>query len=330
MSAPLSFTYLADSPERLDKVLLAQCAAWERPPTRSQIKASIERGEVRVNGHVVLKAGTLVNPGAELTVEMPKSEPLDIPVLERTLDILHEDEELIVLDKPAGLSMHPGAGNPDKTLVNALVHHFGDSRPELFRQGARPGIVHRLDKDTTGVVVVAKTQSTLASLAAQFSRRTVSRMYRALVFSTPRARRVVRTQEQGRIETQLARDPRNRKRMAVVEKGGKTAITDWFVNERLHYGCLLDLRLGTGRTHQIRVHMEQIGCPVIGDQLYGDFSGLPKPLRLAADDFGRQALHARSLEFVHPANSKRMCFETDLPADFKELVSKFRMFREEA
>lgn len=328
MGEIFSFTFTGTAPERLDKVLLAASAAWQRPPTRSQIKGSIERGEVRVNGHVILKAGSLVPPGAQLTVRMPEAVPLDIPVLDRALTILYEDEDLVVIDKPAGLTMHPGAGNPDKTLVNALVHHFGESRPELFRQGARPGIVHRLDRDTTGVVVVAKSQHSLASLAAQFSRRTVGRIYRALVYSTPRARRVVRSNDEGRIETHIARDRQDRKRMAVVTDGGKVAITEWKVFDRFQYGCILDLKLGTGRTHQIRVHMDYLGCPVIGDPVYGDFSGLPKPLQLAAKQFGRQALHARTLEFVHPSLGTRMSFQSELPSDFKELIGAFEKFGE--
>lgn len=312
--------------ERLDKVLSQLLSQMEKAPTRSQIKATIERGEVRVNGHVVLKAGNLVKPGSNLSIRLPEQAPSEALPFEFPLHILHEDEELIVLDKPAGISMHPGAGNQSQTLVNALVAHFGSSRPELFREGVRPGIVHRLDKDTTGVVVVAKTAFSLARLSAQFAKRTVSRSYCALVFGTPRGARVIGKESQGRIETQIGRSPRDRKKFAVLETGGKPAITNWKVRERLGYGVLVDLVLGTGRTHQIRVHVTSLQSPIIGDKVYGDFSGLPSVLKEAADAFGRQALHAQSLAFVHPGDLKRYSFESPLPPDLLNLIEIFRAY----
>lgn len=323
--SPYQFIY-EGSEERLDKIISAHLSSQEKAPTRSQIKAAIERGEVRVNGFVVLKAGALVKSGSQLSVSLPEPTPDKVIPYAFKLAVLYEDDELIVIDKPAGISMHPGAGNVSTTMVNALAAHFGQAQPELFREGVRPGIVHRLDKDTTGVVVVAKTSFSLARLAAQFARRTVGRTYRAVVFSTPRQQREIGRCDSGRIESQIGRSARDRKKFAVLESGGKKAITNWTVVERLGFAVQLDVVLGTGRTHQIRVHMAAMGSPIIGDKVYGDCSGLPMPLQEAAEKLGRQALHARSLEFVHPSLLTRLSFESPLPADMGILVDAFRRY----
>lgn len=315
--------------QRLDRFLQErlQGAAF----SRSQLKLLIEAGAAELDGNVVTKAGTIVRPGSVVMFEASENGGADSgaapTALELPLVVLHEDESLIVINKQVGLTMHPGAGNKSETLVNALVHHFGAHKPELFQSGARPGIVHRLDKDTSGVVVVAKTAAAHAFLAEQFAARSIEREYRALVFSTPRALRPVNTADEGEVQTNIGRDPRERKRMAVVPSGGKTALTRWRVLERMNYGCLLGVKLGTGRTHQIRVHMAHIGCPIIGDPVYGDDSMLPAKLKVAAQKFGHQALHAGVLEFTHPGSGKRVRFEAQLPQDFEALLQIFRAYQ---
>jgi 23S rRNA pseudouridine1911/1915/1917 synthase len=327
MSSTIPFEFLhAGAEERLDKIISARLSDQAKAPTRSQVKAAIERGEVRVNGFVVLKAGALVKTGSQVSISLPEEVSDRIVPYAFKLSVLYEDDEVVVIDKPAGISMHPGAGNASTTIVNALAAHFGPEQPELFREGVRPGIVHRLDKDTTGVVVVAKTSFSLARLAAQFARRTVGRTYRAVVFSTPRQQREIGRNDSGRIESLIGRSVRDRKKFAVLEVGGKKAITNWTVVERLGFAISLDVVLGTGRTHQIRVHMASIGSPIIGDKVYGDCSGLPMALQEAAETFGRQALHARSLEFVHPTLLKRLSFESALPSDLEGLIEAFRQY----
>jgi 23S rRNA pseudouridine1911/1915/1917 synthase len=317
-----------DEEQRLDRFLHDRLQ--NSALSRSQLKILIESGAAELDGRVVTKAGTLVRPGSIVILTLSDGGAAEHgaapSALELPLVVLHEDESLIVINKQVGLTMHPGAGNKSETLVNALVHHFGAQKPELFRSGARPGIVHRLDKDTSGVVVVAKTAAAHAFLAEQFASRTIEREYRALVFSTPRALRPVNTADEGEVQTNIGRDPRNRKRMAVVPSGGKTALTRWRVLERMSYGCFLAVKLGTGRTHQIRVHMAHIGCPIIGDPVYGDASMLPAKLKVAAQKFGHQALHAGVLEFTHPDSGRRVRFEAQVPRDFEGLLQIFRAY----
>lgn len=325
----VSFTTALADPrgyERLDKLIAASYQDQLGAPSRSQLKQWIEAGRVRVNGSVVTKAGALVAHGAQVEISPPEPSPLHAVPFEFPLEILFEDDALVVLNKPPGISMHPGAGDRERTLVNALVAHWG-GMPSGFADKHRPGIVHRLDKDTSGVVVVAKTPAALASLSTQFAHRTIERRYLALVLSTPRGKRTVGSAESGTVETRLGRHPRHRTMMAVVQEGGRLARTEWQVVERFGYGVLVQLRLGTGRTHQIRVHMEHIGSPVIGDQVYGDFSSLPAPLKRAADQCGRQALHAASLAFDHPVTGSRLSFSAPPPADVARLVEFFRSFK---
>lgn len=319
------FKYEEAKTIRLDKLLLARLPeVWEGAPTRSQLKILIESAKVSVDGQVETKAGTPVRPNARVVVELPEPQSHEIEALDLPLHVLYEDKDLIVIDKPSGLSMHPGAGNKSRTLVNALVHHFGKKRPELFESGLRPGIVHRLDRDTTGIIVVAKTVAAHAELAKQFAARSVGREYYALVLSMPRALRVINTADEGDFASNIGRDPHQRKRMAVVTKGGKSARTHWKVLERMRHACLMSVRLETGRTHQIRVHMTHLGAPLIGDKTYGNLSALPSVLKIASEKFGRQALHAHKLEFTHPSSGKRLKFESPVPKDFEKLISAFR------
>jgi 23S rRNA pseudouridine1911/1915/1917 synthase len=319
----LAFEFAGTKGTRLDAFLMQELSASGGAEiSRSQLKRWIEEGHVAVNDKTALKAGLPLKPGDLIHMEplvVPAShlEPMELP-----LKILYEDADIIVVDKPAGLSMHPGAGERRRTLVNALVGRltgdFGDTQP------LRPGIVHRLDKATTGVVVVARNIQAQRALIAQFSSRTVKRAYLALVYTTPRAVRAVNRTDTGTVDGNIGRDPKDRVKMAVRKDGGRKAVTHWKVVERLPYGTLLDVRLQTGRTHQIRVHMNAIGSPVIGDRSYGDFSGLPPQLRQAQEKFGRQALHAFLLGFTHPRTGKEMEFKSELPEDFRRLLAVFR------
>ena len=305
---------------RIDRFLQRELSTLSEI-SRSRVERMIESGYVSVNGKVISKPSFKVEQGDIVDVEAPLEKPTHLEPYQFKLTIMFEDEHLLVIDKPAGLSMHPGAGNRDETLANAVVSHVGTSQAKVG-DVERPGIVHRLDKDTTGVVVVAKSSSALALLARQFAERTTDRAYTALVYTTPRAKRVVQINDEGRVDAPIGRHPTQRKLMAINEKG-KSAVTDWQVLERFSYGTLVRCKLQTGRTHQIRVHMNSIGSPVIGDPVYGDFSNLPRELLEAAGRFGRQALHASTLAFAHPVSGQRLSFESALPADFIELLVCF-------
>lgn len=309
------------STERLDRVIVAQLSS-ELRCSRSQVEKWIEEGRVEVNGKIVTKPSYRVESGDVIVVRSVEERPTELSPYNFDLSILYEDRDLIVINKPAGISMHPGAGNRAATLANAVVHHVGQAQLSVG-EADRPGIVHRLDKDTTGVVVVAKSTPIHAALSRQFAERSIGRSYRALVFTTPRAKRAVQQAEQGEVSAPIGRHPTQRKMMTISEKG-KPSVTEWRVIERFAYGTLVECRLRTGRTHQIRVHMASIGSPVIGDKTYGDFSNLPPKLRDAADAFGRQALHAATLEFTHPRSDKRISFSAPLPNDFERLIELFR------
>lgn len=293
--------------------------------SRSQIVRWISEGAVSINGRSVVKPSFKVKDGDCVSIVIPESDPTHLAPYQFPLTILFEDEHLLVIDKPSGLSMHPGAGNRHETLANAIVSHVGMSQLSVGQVG-RPGIVHRLDKDTTGVVVVAKSSFVHTHLARQFAERATERQYKVLVFTTPRAKRAVQLSSDGEISGPIGRHPSKRTLMAIVAQG-KPAVTRWRTLECFQYGCLLECRLETGRTHQIRVHMESINCPVIGDRVYGDFSNLPSALRDAADRFGRQALHAALLGFTHPVTNKKLSFESPLPNDFQALLKIFRRER---
>lgn len=312
-------------PARIDRVLASESEAWpiEERISRSQFQRYLDEGKVSRNGAVVRKASEQVAHGDTIEVAVSPLPPFPIEPTNFPLDILFEDDALIILNKPPNISMHPGAGAPTTTIASAVLFHLGGSLDNVGAEG-RPGIVHRLDKDTTGLVVIAKTPAAHAALARQFEVRTVGRVYTALVFTTPRATRLVRSEDEGLIETEIGRSLVDRKKMTVVTTGGRKATTRWKVIERMPYGSLVEVRLGTGRTHQIRVHMDHIGSPVIGDTVYGDFSGLPSPLQLAAQKFGRQALHAGFLAITHPVSRERMEFSAPVPEDLGKLIQVFR------
>lgn len=288
--------------------------------SRSRVKQFIEEGRVTRDGVAVTQPAEPVRAHGlyVLTPPDPVSatpEPQSIP-----FDILFEDRDLIVLDKPPGLVVHPAPGNQDGTLVNALLAHCGDTLPGIGGE-KRPGIVHRLDKDTSGVMVVAKTELALTTLSAAFAARDLDRAYWALCWGLPNP-------IAGDIEGAIGRDPRERKRMAVVTRGGKPALTHYrTLGTALGAVSLLVCRLATGRTHQIRVHLATGGHPIVGDPVY--LRRTPAGARLLPDavkhrllDFPRQALHAGRLGFRHPRTGAALSFETNPPADMRELLAE--------
>lgn len=323
MATTLEFTYNREGTARLDVELFNFLAQTRTDLSRSQVKQWIEAGNATINGVVRTKAGTPLKSGDTVVVSPLEAHSTYLEASNFALDIMYQDDDVVVINKPSGLSMHPGAGNRTHTLANALVGHLVKGA-EFEELPERPGIVHRLDKDTTGVVVVARTVAAHANLSEQFKKRSVSRAYRALVLRTPRARRLIDQSDSGSVDLNLDRDPSHRTRMAIVNEGGRRAVSHWRVIERMDYGALLDIKLETGRTHQIRVHMAAIQSPVIGDKVYGDFSALPSKLRTLADKFGRQALHAYKLEFDHPVSAKRLSFVSEIPSDLEDLISAYR------
>ncbi len=294
---------------RLDKLLSAHPSIVSREMARRLIGDDA----VRLNRRAA-SPSTRVRPDDVVEFSIPP--PVESGVLPQAaaLDILHEDKALVVVNKPAGLSMHPGPGHPDGTLVNFLLHHCKDLSGIGGR--LRPGIVHRLDKDTSGVVVVAKHDRAHAHLAAQFKAHSIGRAYLALVIGQPPA-------NSGTIDLPLGRHPIHRIKRD-VRNGGKRAVTHWAVEKRMPPFCLLRLRLETGRTHQIRVHLAARNWPVAGDPLYGGarHKGLkiPQPWLEALERFGRQALHACELQFVHPESAAPLSFSAPLPVDMEQLV----------
>ena len=298
------------APEDLKKIRLDKFLAESFPDySRNQFIRLIEEGAVQIEGqHATLSPDDKVVSGATYTIVPPEPmepdpEPENIP-----LDIIYEDNDLLVVNKPAGLVVHPGAGNWTGTLVNALLYHCGDSLSGI-NGVKRPGIVHRIDKDTSGLLVVAKNDKAHVGLAKQFEIHSIQRTYDAFVWGL--------TPESGRIEGNIGRSSTNRQKMALVKMGGKPAVThfermDAYSITASHIKCHLE----TGRTHQIRVHMTSIKHPLIGDDLYGNPpKGAPENIRA----FPRQALHAGLLGFIHPVTQKQMVFEVPLPEDLKNL-----------
>lgn len=308
---------------RVDKALSAAFP----DVSRSRIQALIEEGRLTINGKVCDSGSRklALNDFAEITVPLPvaaQPQPENIP-----LDIVYEDHDLIVVNKQAGLVVHPGAGNYTGTLVNALLYHCGESLSGIGGV-LRPGIVHRLDKDTSGLMVVAKNDAAHRGLAAQLEDRTLSRLYKALVFKVP-------FPPKGHVDAPLGRHPGHRLKMAIVRQGGKEARTFYSVEEKFGDACaLVECKLESGRTHQIRVHMESLGHPLIGDQLYGP---QPNALQSALKKegygasslsqimaFPRQALHAGTVRFIHPGTEEEMEFEATLPEDIDNLLKLLR------
>jgi 23S rRNA pseudouridine1911/1915/1917 synthase len=294
---------------RLDRALAAAVPTL----SRERLKTLIRSGAVATKGKAVRDPATKVKGDEQLSVAVPEptpahNEPQDIP-----LTIAFEDEHLLVVDKPAGLVVHPAAGNFDGTLVNALLHHCGGSLSGIGGV-ARPGIVHRIDKDTSGLLVVAKTDVAHEGLAKQFAAHSVDRRYLALVSGVP-------TASHGTVDAPLARSSANRKKIAIVKEGrGKRAVSHWRRLDILRDAALVECRLETGRTHQVRVHMASIGHPLIGDPVYGRASKTHGKL-LKELMFHRQALHAAELGFTHPVTKRALSFSSPMPTDMQELKS---------
>lgn len=312
----------AQAGERLDRALAAAAGGLSR--TRIQALVAAGRVTAVTAGTVADDVSSRVRPGEVYRI-LPPPPVDDRPEPQAAaLEVVYEDADLIVIDKPAGMVVHPAAGNRDRTLVNALLAHCAGSLSGIGGV-RRPGIVHRLDKDTSGLMVAAKTDAAHQGLALQFAARTVAREYEAVVWGVPRP-------AEGRIDGAIGRSPHNRQKMAVVERGGKPATTHYRVLRPLGGGealpalALVACRLATGRTHQIRVHMSLIGHPLVGDPLYGRAdrrrkAGLGAAARAAVDGFARQALHARTLGFDHPVTGARLDFARPPPADMQALVA---------
>lgn len=322
-----------DAGARLDKFLAAKLPEF----SRSRLQALIAEGCVVCGNKAVTDASSKVKTGQEYSITIPEAVPSHILPQAIALDVVYEDEHFLIINKPPGLTVHPGAGNPDKTLVNALLAHCGDSLSGIGGV-ARPGIVHRIDKDTSGLLVVAKNDAAHIALSKQLSERSLKRTYLALVWGVPK-------NLHGTVTGNIGRSPKNRQKMAVVSSGGKAATTHYKVlsaksevqsKNRNFAPCtshfsLLECQLETGRTHQIRVHLSHIGHPLVGDPVYGQttkqrlnagiYKSLPEKTRDALQAFNRQALHAKALELIHPASGKPMKFSSELPPDMRELLT---------
>jgi len=309
---------------RIDKFLTEKMANV----SRTRIQYAAEAGNLLVNDKTV-KPNYRVKPGDRISVVFPhppkdtRIYPEDIP-----LNVVYEDEDILVINKPNGLVVHPGAGNWSGTLVNALVHRYHDL-PLYAGDEPRPGLVHRIDKETTGLLLIAKTESTLNKLAKQFFEKTVERTYWALVWGDLENNR-------GTIRANIGRKPGLRKTQAVFPdgEGGKPAVTHYEVLERFHYVTLVSCRLETGRTHQIRVHFKHIGHPLFGDVDYGGdqvlkgtlFSKYKTFVENLFEILPRQALHAKTLGFIHPASGKKISFDSELPDDMLQVIAKWRRY----
>ncbi|OYW45606.1 MAG: pseudouridine synthase [Sphingomonadales bacterium 32-68-7] len=300
-----------DAGGRLDKAL-AEASGL----SRARVQALIAEGRVSVDGVAEPQPAQAVPAGARFAIHLPtpvdpQASPQDIPLV-----VVHEDDDLIVIDKPAGMVVHPAAGNLEGTLVNALLHHC---RGRLSGIGgvARPGIVHRIDKDTSGLLVVAKSDAAHEGLARQFADHSLERAYLAVAAGHPQP-------PQGTVDARVGRSDANRKKMAVLPNNssrGKHAVTHYKMLERLAGCALIECRLETGRTHQVRVHLSSIGHPLLGDPLYGRTPAAMQPL-LKRLGFQRQALHAAVLGFIHPVTAVRLRFTSALPADMRELIDE--------
>jgi 23S rRNA pseudouridine1911/1915/1917 synthase len=293
---------------RLDRALAAAVPTL----SRERLKALISSGAVTGPAGAVRDPAVKAVAGGTYEVIVPEPRPAHNEPQDIALTIVHEDEHLLVVDKPAGMVVHPAAGNLDGTLVNALLHHCA-GRLSGIGGVARPGIVHRIDKDTSGLLVVAKTDVAHEGLAAQFARHSIERRYLAIVAGLP-------IPAAGKIDAPLARSAANRKKMAIVEgKRGKRAVTRYRIVAPLRDAALVECRLETGRTHQVRVHMASIGHPLLGDPVYGRTRPVHREL-LKRLNFHRQALHAAGLGFIHPVSKKDLSYESALPPDIQELL----------
>ena len=289
--------------ERIDAFLASKL----HDVTRSWLQKLIEAGNVSVEGREKLAKNYKLRAGDRLTVELPEPETLDVLPENIPLDIVDEDEYLLVVNKPSGMVVHPAVGNHTGTLVNAVMFHCGDQLSSI-NGVVRPGIVHRIDKDTSGLLVIAKTDAAHRGLAEQFAVHSIKRAYRAVVYNNIK-------EDDGRVDAPIGRNPKDRLKMAVVSADkGRRAVTNYHVIERSGKFTYVECRLETGRTHQIRVHMAYIGHPLLGDPLYGPRKGM--------SGVTGQVLHAKELGFVHPITGEYMEFDSELPSEFVKALKK--------
>jgi len=304
---------IAEGGQRLDKAL-AEASGL----SRERIKALMGEGRVLLGGKPAAQASVKPAAGTAFEIRVPAVAPAEAQAQDIPLTIVHEDADLIVIDKPAGLVVHPAAGNLDGTLVNALLHHCAGQLSGIGGV-ARPGIVHRIDKDTSGLLVVAKTDAAHEGLARQFADHSIERAYLAVVAGLPLPRA-------GTVQGWIGRSDHDRKKMAVLHelnKRGKHAVTHFKTLETFAGAALVECRLETGRTHQVRVHMASIGHPLLGDPVYGRTPPRLRPI-LTQLHFARQALHAAVLGFIHPVTGAQLRFESTLPADMTGLLVELR------
>lgn len=310
---------------RIDKFL------FDRIPniSRSKISNAAKNGNVLVNGEQV-KQNYKVKPGDEISIVFPHPKRESELIAENIpLNIVYEDDDLVVVNKPVGMVVHPGYANFTGTLVNALLYHFENLPKNKKSEGAYPGLIHRIDKDTTGLLVIGKTEKALSNLALQFFNRTIDRRYFAIVWGDPE-------EDSGTIESYIARSKNDRRVMAAYEDGdtGKYAITHYKVLERLGYVAMVECKLDTGRTHQIRVHMKHIGHTLFGDERYGGnkilkgttFTKYKQFVENNLKMLPRQALHAKTLAFTHPTTGKWMQFDSEIPEDMQQVMERWRNY----
>jgi len=297
--------------------------------SRNKIQNYIRGGSVTVNSKVV-KSNYKVRPGDEISVLLPHPPPEGGVLPENIpLNIIFEDDDVLIINKPAGLVVHPGYGIKSGTLVNALAYYFNQKELPIMdgNDSDRPGLIHRIDKDTTGLMVIAKNDFAMAHLSKQFFDHTIDRKYLALIWGEFE-------EDQGTIEGNLGRNPRNRMQMTILEDDGKHAVTHFSVIERLYYVSLIECKLETGRTHQIRAHMKCNGHPLFADERYGGmtivkgtvFSKYKQFVENCFKMMPRQALHAKSLGFIHPSTGEYMYFDSELPEDFQNVLQKWRHY----
>ena len=276
--------------------------------TRSFLQKLVKSGEIKVNGKPVIKAGFVVEGGDQVSASIPTPQAVEIEAENIPLDILYEDADVLIVNKPKGMVVHPSAGHYSGTLVNAIMYHCADSLSGINGE-IRPGIVHRIDMDTTGALIICKNDAAHVDIAEQIKEHTVTRRYRGIVCGVVK-------EDEGTIDGAIGRHPTQRKKMAINEKNGKPAITHYKVLQRFAKYTYMEFRLETGRTHQIRVHMASIGHPLLGDELYGN------PKNLAMKGLQGQTLHAMVIGFVHPTTHEYMEFEAPLPKYFQNLLQK--------
>ncbi len=320
-------TYTVDEKQNTTRV---DIFLFDKMPnvTRNKIQEGIKNGKVEVNQKKV-KPSYKVKPGDKIQIELARSiRPDEIKAEKIDLDIIYEDIDLLIVNKPAGMVVHPAHENWEGTLVNALVFHF-KNLPEMDGNIGRPGLVHRIDKDTSGLLVIAKTDLAMDSLAQQFKNHTIKRNYQAIIWGVP-------NEKEGTINVNLRRSLKDRRIVEGYAQNtvGKKAITHYKVLERIHYLSLIECTLETGRTHQIRAHMKHIGHPIFCDLSYGGklivkgnrFSSYKKFVENSFKLINRQALHAKSLGFIHPTTKKQLFFESPLPEDMNKLLNKWRKY----